>query len=139
VLDEAAAIGGLASPRTQPHLERGERTDDAQPGLRDDDADGCHVSGSKPPVVHPAPSLQVADDDQREPCDDKCRNAHVGDQHDVREQAAERWSEHRGLPFARRGAKGAGGPLQPPGDAPPGGRASSHPRARSYRTNPPIT
>src|SRR6187200_48131 len=39
VFDEAAGVRRCAGAGTQPHLERSERTDEAEPGLRDDDAD----------------------------------------------------------------------------------------------------
>src|SRR4051794_13083296 len=61
VFDEAAAVRRYATASTQPHFQRGERTDEAQPGLRDDDSDGCKVSDPKPGVVHPLPACEIAD------------------------------------------------------------------------------
>ena len=90
VLDEAATIRRLASARTQPHFEGGERTDEAEPRLRDDNSYGYNMSDAKPGVVHPAPVFEIAYDDQQQPSDDKRRNADVNDQHGVGEQQTER-------------------------------------------------
>ena len=101
VLDEAAAIRRLASANTQPHFERGERTNEAEPGLGDDDSYGRDMSDAKPSVVHPAPMLEIADDGKRQPCDDECSDANVYNQHGVREQQAERAIEKHKLPNVR--------------------------------------
>ena len=101
MLDEATAIRRLASARTQPHFERGKRTYEAEPRLCDDDSDGCNVSDAKPCIVYPPPMLEIADDDKRQPCDDKCSDAHVHKQHGVRKQQTERAIEKHKLPNVR--------------------------------------
>ena len=90
VLNEAATIRRLAGARTQPHFEGGERTNEAEPRLRDDDSHGRNMSDAKPGVVHPTPMFEIAYDDKQQPGDDKRRNADVNDQHGVGEQQTER-------------------------------------------------
>ena len=108
VLDEAAPIRRFARARTQPHFQGGERADEAEPRLRDNDSNSRNMSDSKPGIVYPAPALQVAYDDKQQPSDDKHRNTEVNDQHGIGEQKTERWIEQHKLPNVRheRRAKG---------------------------------
>ena len=109
VLDEAAAVRCRAGARTKPHFENGERTNEVEPRLRDDDTDGCSMSDSKPGVVHPLPVFEIANDDEQQPCNDKRRNADVNDQHGVGEQQTERGIEQHRLEGLGRYGCGRGG------------------------------
>ena len=88
MLDKAAGVGGGAGPRTKPHFQHRERARDAEPCLRHDDRN-CHkMRQPKPEMVHPVPSGQVPDENQREAGDDECCYAHVQDQHEVGEESS---------------------------------------------------
>ena len=86
MLDEPAAVQRHPSARPEPHFERGERTFEAEPGLRYDDRYGSNVSDPKPGVVDPTPAGEIAADDQQYPGNDKRGNAEVNHQHGVGEE-----------------------------------------------------
>ena len=75
ILDEAAFVGRLANLASKPHLKRGQGTDHADPGLRDDNADGGQVYPSEPDVSYPGPAEMAAADVSRSPPTTKATNS----------------------------------------------------------------
>ena len=78
--DEAAAIRAGAGPHPQPHLQRRQRADGADPGLGDNDANGGQMRHAKPEAVHPAPAEPVARQHGHEAAH------HEGDDRDVQRE-----------------------------------------------------
>jgi len=83
VADEAAGIDLATTSRAQPHLQRREWTDLAQPGLCHDKPDGQQVSRAKPGTANPAPMHPTAHQNQEQADHDEHDKHHMQRQHRV--------------------------------------------------------
>ena len=85
--DERAAVSRISGLLSKKHLQRGERANDPQPRLHDDQADAGKMQRTKPGISHPIPAARTAHENRQQPDNHERDEAHVQDQHDIGERA----------------------------------------------------
>ena len=85
MLDKAAGVGWFVGLRTQPHFERRERADNAEPGLCHDDCDCSEMRKPEPQGIDPPPRQEVARDYENQTANDKCDEGKVEREHSIGE------------------------------------------------------
>jgi len=105
MLDEALAVRRRTGSHAQPGLERSERTNSAQPYLRNDDDDSPRVREPEPPAVDPAPMQGVADQNEHETADDEGDDGEVQTEHRISEKVVRQYRCHRTATNPRVGAQ----------------------------------
>lgn len=86
--DESAVVSRVPGLIPQMHFQNGERTDNAEPRLDNDQRDSGQVRGAKPWIADPFPPAKAAAKNDQQPADDEHDKRDVGDQHPVGEHAA---------------------------------------------------
>jgi len=85
MLNEAYGIGCCASLGAQPHFERGERADGAEPGLCHNNCDCREVCNPKPQGIDPPPRAKVSNDDEDQAADDERDDDNMQREHHIGE------------------------------------------------------
>lgn len=85
--DEGACVGLVARQFPQNHFQRGERTDNPEPRLQDNQPDANEMCGAEPGIANPFPAAKSPAQDQDQSEHHEQDKGHVRHQDDVREEA----------------------------------------------------
>lgn len=94
VADKAAAVGWSSSLLAEPHLQRGERADGAEPGLGNNDRDSRQMRQPEPQAIDPAPTAPIAEEDDHQAASHKLGNDKMQREHYIGKEEEGEWGGH---------------------------------------------